>query len=134
MTAAATWLRVVIYESRGGDYDESLEVLESKIQGFLRVLKAQPGFVVAYWGHNPEDGTIAAVTHWRSRQAIQDASSELKQLQSQGLEHDIHVVSVQNLELFTVPAALSMWNDVDKIDKGDQNGTAHARHLFRLHR
>lgn len=128
MTSGEIWLRVVIYETRGSDYDRSLEILNSKINEFTRVLEELPGFSAAYWGHNPDDGTIAAVSHWTSGQAIQEADAELKKLQAAGVEHDIHVVRVQNLHLFPVPAAVSMWS----FD--EQDAAAQAKHRFRLHR
>jgi hypothetical protein len=130
MTAPETWLRVVIYEIRGADdYDESLAYLTSSLAGFTRVLEAQPGFVVAFWGHDADTGTVAAVSHWRSRQAIRDADAELLKLQAGALAHGIEVVHVQNLELFPIPVSMSMWTDADGADKVPG---ARSRLRFRL--
>lgn len=142
MTLAVSWLRVVIYETRGRDYQDSWEYLKASMPGFARVLGAQPGFAVAYWGHNPDDGTIAAVSHWRSRQAIGSAAVELRKLQLGAEAHGVHVLHVQNLELFPIPVAISMWSDPDKHDnrhedptnaEQDTHAAAHASRRFHLH-
>lgn len=131
MTAVEAWLRVVLYETRGVDHQESLDYLKSGIAGFREVFAKQPGFQVVYWGHDLDDGTIAAVSHWSSRHAIQDASRELQKLQADAEAHGIHVVRGQNLRIFPLVPGRSRWTNDDPAGRDE---AAHARHRFRLHR
>jgi hypothetical protein len=51
---------------------------------------------------------MAAVTYWSSEHAIEAAGAQLGKLHEERAEHGISVESVQNVQLFTVPA-IAMW-------------------------
>lgn len=130
MSGGQIWLRVAIYQTRGSAYQASVDYLTAGIAEFTRVLKNQPGFIIAYWGIDPDDTTIAAVSHWRSLAAIHDAEPELVKLQAGAAAHGIHLLRVQSLHLFPIPVAVTMW----ATDPDDQADAARTRHRFRLHR
>jgi hypothetical protein len=101
--AAETWLRVVIYRARNIGDEAALEYMKESTTQALAMLEGQPGFRLGYWGIDPEEGTMAAVTYWSSEDAIQRATVQLIRLHEQRATHGISVESVQNVQLFTVP-------------------------------
>jgi|SRR5581483_1857966 len=106
--SSETWLRVVIYRAEDANDPSALEYMKNSTAQTLALLEGQPGFRLGYWGLDPDEGTMAAVTYWNSEAAIEQAGVQLAKLQAERREHGIVVESVQNVQLFTVPA-IAMW-------------------------
>jgi heme-degrading monooxygenase HmoA len=107
---AETWLRVATYASDGSGSDEFLEYMESSIHHVVRRLEKQTGFRGGHWGHDPETGTIAAVTHWASRAAIENAAAVFEEVAADRAAHGIKSTGATNLCLFTSPTT---WEQQD---------------------
>lgn len=99
---AANWLRVALYRPTGSGED-SVEYLQSSTKAALKMLKRQPGFRTGYWGHDPVDGTMAAVTYWDSQEAISAAGAELDRLHQEREQHGVRTETVANLRLLPAP-------------------------------
>ncbi len=99
---AANWLRVVLYRPEG-PADECVDYLRSSTQEAVRILERLPGFRTGYWGHDPVDGTMAAVTYWDSEDAIANATPELDRLHQERKAHGIQTDTVVNLRLLPAP-------------------------------
>jgi heme-degrading monooxygenase HmoA len=102
VTTGATWLRVVTYQHAPGDEDAE-RYMKHNIEDCLHVLEKQPGFQLGYWGRDLDEHTMAAVTYWSSREAIDDAMPTLYQLQAEAAAHGVHRVDVRNVRLFALP-------------------------------
>lgn len=112
--SAETWLRVVIYRANDPNDDSAVTYMKDSTSATLSMLENQPGFRLGYWGLDPEEGTMAAVTYWNSEQSIKEAMGALGKLQAERAEHGITLESTQNVQLFTVPA-IAMWgSDADE--------------------
>ncbi|HEX3830053.1 MAG TPA: hypothetical protein VHV82_22540 [Sporichthyaceae bacterium] len=98
-----TWLRVVIYRARDIGDRAALDYMKESTTQTLAMLEGQPGFRLGYWGVDPDEGTMAAVTYWSSEDAIQRATAQLIRLHEQRAAHGISVESIQNVQLFSVP-------------------------------
>lgn len=96
---ASNWLRVVRYRPDKANDDSTIDYLKSSTESAVGVLRAHRGFRVGYWGHDPVDGAMAAVTYWDGRSAIEDAQSDLDRLHKERAEHGMSNESVLNLEL-----------------------------------
>jgi hypothetical protein len=103
-----TWLRVVIYRAEDANNESALAYMKESTTRTLAMLEGQPGFRLGYWGLDPDEGTMAAVTYWSSEDAIEAAGAQLGKLHEERAAHGISVDSVQNVQLFTVPA-IAMW-------------------------
>jgi heme-degrading monooxygenase HmoA len=101
--AGETWLRVVIYRTRDIGNAAALDYMKESTTQTLAMLEGQPGFRLGYWGLDPDEGTMAAVTYWSSEDAITRATAQLIRLHEQRAAHGISVESIQNVQLFTVP-------------------------------
>ncbi|MGQ0847116.1 MAG: antibiotic biosynthesis monooxygenase [Sporichthyaceae bacterium] len=109
---ATTWLRVVFYDAAAGKDAEAVDHLRSSTHEAIRMLKEQAGFRVGYWGHDPVDGTMAAVTYWGGLQYIQRAGGELDRIHAQRGAHGGSLSDVLNLQLLhtsAAPAASTGW-------------------------
>jgi hypothetical protein len=104
-----TWLRVVLYNPDDPDDPEAIERIKANAQRTLWTFEKLDGFQVGYWGHNPRSGSFAAVTYWRSQEAIDAAAEVLERLQAERKASGVSVVSVENIQLFTLPAAMTSW-------------------------
>lgn len=102
---AETWLRVATYARDGSDGDEFLDYMEKSVQHVVKRLEKQPGFRGGHWGHDPETGTVAAVTHWASRRAIEGAAPVFDAVADDRAAHGIKSTGATNLCLFTSPTA-----------------------------
>ncbi len=103
MTEAEMWLRVVLYKTPGVDaegYQAALDYVRSRVGHFAGALERQPGFQVAQWGIDLDDGKVAAVSRWSSLHAILGASGELGRLQADAEDHGIRRMHVQNIRIF----------------------------------
>jgi hypothetical protein len=89
-------LRLAFYETKGGP--GGADHLRSTTGDALAVLKAQDGFRVGYWGHDPVGGAMAAVTYWDGLEYIEKAQGELDRLHQQRAEHGA-IADVLNLQL-----------------------------------
>jgi hypothetical protein len=98
------WVRIVRYRPERDAREDAVEYLRSTTATVYRVLRHQPGFRAGYWGHNPADGTMAAVTYWDGPEAIAGASSLFERLHRERRSHGITTQHIANLELFPVPA------------------------------
>lgn len=106
--AAETWLRVVIYRAKDPNDDAAIDYMKESTTSTLTMLETKPGFRLGYWGLDPEEGTMAAVTYWNSESAIQNALGDLGKLHEERASHGITIESTQNVQLFMVPA-IAMW-------------------------
>lgn len=113
--AAETWLRVVIYRANDPNDDEAVTYMQESTAATLTMLENQPGFRLGYWGLDPEEGTMAAVTYWNSEAAITAALGDLNKLHEERAAHGITIESTQNVQLFTVPA-VAMWGGGESDD------------------
>ncbi|MGQ0845646.1 MAG: hypothetical protein ACT4QF_16100 [Sporichthyaceae bacterium] len=111
--AAETWLRVVIYRANDPNDDDAVKYMQESTAATLTMLETQPGFRLGYWGLDPEEGTMAAVTYWNSEDAITSALGYLAKLHEERASHGITIESTQNVQLFTVPA-VAMWSGDDE--------------------
>jgi hypothetical protein len=102
---AETWLRVVIYRMSDRDDQQAAEYVKSSTQNAVRVMEKQPGYQLGYWGHNPADGTMGAITYWDSLEAIEAAEPVLSALQDERKQQGLELVSVRNIHLFALSAA-----------------------------
>lgn len=107
-----TWLRVALYRPERPDDQEALDYLRSSTNSAIRMLEQRPGFRIGYWGHDPVDGTMAAVTYWDSLDAIKAAAADLEQLHADRAAHGIATDVIANLNLFPMPV----------IEQGDVQG------------
>ncbi len=103
-THGETWLRVVTYKVDAGD-ERAQTYLDSNLHDVLHILERQPGFQLGYWGRDVDAGTMAAVTYWSSRDAIDDAGYTLHQLQAEAASHGVHRMGVRIVRLLAVPPA-----------------------------
>jgi len=115
--SAETWLRVVIYRANDPNDEAAVSYMKDSTSRTLETMHHMPGFRLGYWGLDPDEGTMAAVTYWSSEQAIKDASGALGKLHEERAEHGITIESVQNVQLFTVPAAIAMWGADDEEEE-----------------
>ncbi len=99
---AATWLRVALYRPEPATAD-TRRYMKASSELAVRVLRRQPGFRIAYWGEDPEAGTMAAVSYWDNRDAIDSAASVFRRLHRDRESHGVELVSIANLELFRAP-------------------------------
>lgn len=104
---AETWLRVVLFTCDPAGTDKSRDHLEGSIQGTIRRLNLHAGFHGGQWGRDPEEGRLAAVTHWASRAAIEAAEPELAKLAEERAAYGLRRESATNLCLVTTPR---MWD------------------------
>jgi hypothetical protein len=123
--AAETWLRVVIYRAEDPNNPAAVTYLKASTTATLAMLEKRPGFRLGYWGLDPDEGTMAAVTYWTSLESIQNAHAELDKLHTERAEHGITIESTQNVQLFAVPED---FGDTDEDD--DEDGPRHRRRLF----
>jgi hypothetical protein len=96
---ASNWLRVAFYDTQGAKDARAVDHLRSSTREAVAVLKQQAGFRVGYWGHDPVDGTMAAVTYWDGLEYIEKAKPELERLQQERKEHGGTITDVLNLQL-----------------------------------
>jgi hypothetical protein len=108
-----SWLRIVTYTVPDTDDGNAKQALIASVADYVSVLERQRGFSGAYWGESPADGTISAVSHWSSLNAIEAAEGALRELQAMTPSAGLSLVDVQNIELFPVPA-MSMWTDEEE--------------------
>jgi heme-degrading monooxygenase HmoA len=95
---------VVIYRATDPDDLAAVGYLQESTTRTLAMLENQPGFRLGYWGLDPDEGTMAAVTYWNSQEAIEAAGEQLNKLREERAAHGITVESIQNVQLFTVSA------------------------------
>ncbi|MGQ0465294.1 MAG: putative quinol monooxygenase [Sporichthyaceae bacterium] len=112
-----TWLRIVTYRIPPGDADAREYIVES-LQEVHRNLRRNPGFIVGRWAHDPDDTMLAAVTYWRSREAIQAAGDYLEALRRERLGSGLRLGKEVNLQSVTPPASWdpSAWEVVTSRD------------------
>jgi len=101
--ATETWLRVVIYRADDPNDQDAVNYLKTSTTATLAMLEKRPGFRLGYWGLDPDEGTMAAVTYWTSLESIHDAHAELDKLDTERAQHGITIESTQNVQLFAVP-------------------------------
>jgi hypothetical protein len=106
---AETWLRIVTYRTTQGS-GEARKYLTDSLQDVLRKLGGTPGFRGGHWACDPEGLTLAAVTNWSSREAIEQAMGYLKQLRGDRLAHGLTLGKEVNLALLTSPTS---WEPAD---------------------
>lgn len=105
MAAAETWIRIVIYKADRPDDEKVVEYMKKSVQEVVRMLEKQPGYQLGYWGNNKSDGTMAAVTYWSSKSAIERAAESLAGLHAEREGYGIKVDEVHNVRLFSpIPA------------------------------
>ncbi|HEY2832974.1 MAG TPA: hypothetical protein VGJ14_11165 [Sporichthyaceae bacterium] len=119
--AGETWLRVVIYRANDAGDQAAVSYLKDSTTATLAVLEKRPGFRLGYWGIDPDEGTMAAVTYWSSLDSIHRAHAALAMLDAERAQHGITVQSTQNLQLFAVP---------EYLESDDEDGPRHRRPLF----
>src|SRR5437016_3767701 len=104
--AAETWLRVVIYRADDPNDPAAVTYLKRSTTATLAMLERRPGFRLGYWGLDPDEGTMAAVTYWSSRDAITRASASLNELHAERAAQGLVVHKAHNVQLFAgAPAA-----------------------------
>jgi hypothetical protein len=106
---AETWLRIVTYKTTQGS-GEARKYLTDTLQDVLRTLGGTTGFRGGHWAHDPNGLTLAAVTNWASREAIDDAGPYLQQLRGERLAHGLALGQEVNLQLVTSPTP---WEPAD---------------------
>jgi hypothetical protein len=112
--AAETWLRVVIYRANDPNDQAAVHYLKQSTTATLAMLEKRPGFRLGYWGVDPDEGTMAAVTYWTSLESIHSAHTELDKLHGERAEHGITIESTQNVQLFAVPGDVEPDDDADE--------------------
>jgi hypothetical protein len=122
--ATETWLRVVIYRAEDPNNQDAVNYLKASTTATLAMLEKRPGFRLGYWGLDPDEGTMAAVTYWASLESIHGADAELDKLHSERAEHGITIESTQNVQLFAVPS---------DVPDDDADEPRHRRRLFGRH-
>ena len=108
----SNWLRVVFYDAEAGEDAEAVDHLRTSTRDALHTLKRLAGFRVGYWGHDPVDGTMAAVTYWGGLDYIAQANALLETIHTQREEHGGAISDVLNLQLLNteaVPAGATGW-------------------------
>lgn len=118
--ATETWLRVVIYRAQDPADENAIAYMKDSTARVLDMLESKPGFRLGYWGLDPDEGTMAAVTYWNSLAAIESATGDLTQLHEDRAKHGVEIVSTRNVELFTVPA-IGMWGADDEEDQAPKH-------------
>jgi len=126
--AAETWLRVVIYRAEDPNDQAAVNYLKDSTTATLAMLEKRPGFRLGYWGLDPDEGTMAAVTYWTSLDSIHNAHAELDKLHTERAQHGITIESTQNVQLFAVPEDVEADDDDDDADE-----PRHKRRLFGRH-
>jgi len=106
---AETWLRIVTYKTTQGS-GEARKYLTDSLQDVLRNLGGTTGFRGGHWAHDAEGLTLAAVTNWGSRDAIEAAGDYLKRLRGERLSHGLTLLKEVNLQLVTSPTS---WDPAD---------------------
>ena len=96
---ASNWLRVFFYTAEKSSNERIAGYLQNSTHQTLKLLKKQPGFRVGYWGRDRVEGTMAAITYWDSKGAIEAASPELERLHQARKEHGVASSGVVNLKL-----------------------------------
>lgn len=94
-----TWIRIVIYRT-DEHTEQAVEYLRRGVQDVVRMLEKQPGFQLGYWGNNPKEGRMAAITYWSSKEAIQRATAALSELHKERADHGLLVDRAHNVRLF----------------------------------
>jgi hypothetical protein len=112
--AAETWLRVVIYRAENPNDPAAVSYLKDSTTATLAMLEKRPGFRLGYWGLDPDEGTMAAVTYWTSLDSIHAAHAELDKLHTERAQHGITIESTQNVQLFAVPSDAGPDDDEDE--------------------
>lgn len=97
-----TWLRIVTYRVPPGD-DDAREYITESLQDVHRNLRGERGFLGGRWAHDPDGTTLAAVTYWRSRDAIESAGEYLGALRRERLESGLKIGKEVNLQSLTPP-------------------------------
>jgi hypothetical protein len=106
---AETWLRIVTYRTTKSSA-EARKYLTDSLQDVLRNLGGTPGFRGGHWAHDPDGLTLAAVTNWSSRDAIESSMTYLKKLRGERLAHGLTTGKEVNLQLVTSPTS---WDPAD---------------------
>lgn len=106
-----TWLRIVTYRAPDGDGDAREYITES-LQEVHRNLRKSPGFRGGRWAHDPDGTTLAAITYWSSREAIETAGEYLASLRQERLGSGLKLGKEVNLQSVTPPLAwdAEAWN------------------------
>jgi hypothetical protein len=123
---AETWLRIVTYKTTRGS-SEARTYITDGLQDVLRKLGGTPGFRGGHWAHDQEGLTIAAVTNWSSREAIESTGSYLKQLRGDRLAHGLTLGKEVNLQLVTSPTS---WDPADWTAITSRNASNWMRVAF----
>ncbi len=115
-----TWLRIVTYRAPEGDADAREYITES-LQEVHRNLRRSPGFLGGRWADDPEGTTLAAITYWRSREAIESAGDYLARLRGERLGSGLKLSKEVNLRSDTPPAAWesAAWDVVTSRDSSN---------------
>lgn|GEM_PF-2210497 len=93
-----TWLRVVTY--RAEEPTEAMsEYMRASARGVARMMEGMKGFQAGYWGEDPTNGTVSAVTYWDSLEAIEAAAPSLSRLQGERARHGVNVQTTTNIRL-----------------------------------
>ena len=95
-----TWIRIVIYRCEGPADAGSVDYMRKSVQDVVRILEREPGFQLGYWGNNAEQGRMAAVTYWSSKEAIERASAALTELHQERAARGIVIDRAHNVRLF----------------------------------
>lgn len=95
-----TWIRIVIYKTEDPADAGSVEYMRASVQDVVRLLEREPGFQLGYWGNNAEEGRMAAVTYWSSKDAIERASAALNELHRERAARGIVIDRAHNVRLF----------------------------------
>lgn len=94
-----TWIRIVIYKTDNPD-EAALDYMRKSVQEVVRRFEKEPGFQLGYWGNNPAEGRMAAVTYWSSKEAIERASASLAELHKERAERGLVIERAHNVQLF----------------------------------
>lgn len=98
------WLRVVLYRAQDPQDPSAIAYMKSSAQEVVTILEGEPGFQAGYWGYNTADGTMAAVTYWDDRDAVQAAvESRLNTLRTEREANGINVIHEAVVQLFAIP-------------------------------
>ncbi|MGQ0845645.1 MAG: hypothetical protein ACT4QF_16095 [Sporichthyaceae bacterium] len=95
-----TWIRIVIYKTEGPADSAAVDYMRKSVQDVVRKLEREPGFQLGYWGNNAEEGRMAAVTYWSSKDAIERATASLIELHRERASKGIVVDRAHNVRLF----------------------------------
>jgi hypothetical protein len=98
-----TWLRVALYRPERQDDPQAMAYLRESTNDAVRMLNRCTGFRIGFWGHDPVEGTMAAVTYWDSLESIKGAAAELEQLHGDRAAHGIATDVIANIHLFPTP-------------------------------